>query len=192
MQLVLASTSPYRKQLLLARGINFQAQAPLCDEEKLKNPLWDGRQLTRFLAQAKAESLKNNFPDAYIIGSDQVLEFNGRVFGKPKTKEKALEQLSLLQGQTHELITSLYIHSPHRTWLHTEVVTLTMHAWKTEELQAYIEADLPLDCAGSYKLEKKGLLLFKMIEAQDYESIIGLPLLKLFSILKEENFPLFT
>lgn len=191
MQLILASTSPYRKMLLEARGLPFTAVAPQCDEDSLKDPSLSGTALTQKLARAKAESLKNQFPNAFIIGSDQVLEFDGRIYGKPKTKEKALEQLKSLQGQTHRLITSLSLLGPHKQWLHTEVVTLTMHPWSEGELQKYIDADQPLDCAGSYKLEKRGLLLFKEIKADDYESIIGLPLIKLFSILKEEQFPLF-
>ncbi len=191
MKLILASTSPYRKMLLEARGIPFLAAAPTCDEDALKDPTLNGTALTQLLAKAKAESLKEQFPEAYLLGSDQVLQFQGKIYGKPKTKERALEQLLTLQGQTHQLITSLHIHSPHQSWTHTEIVSLTMHPWSKSDLQRYIDADLPLDCAGSYRLEKRGLLLFKEIEAKDYESIIGLPLLKLFSILKEEGFPLF-
>lgn len=191
MELILASTSPYRKKLLDTRGIPFKAIAPLCNEDGLKDPLLDAIALTQKLAKAKAESLKENFPNAYIIGSDQVLSFNTKIFGKPKTKKQALSQLLELQNHTHELVTSLYVHAPHHQWLHTERVSLTMHPWTSSELEAYIEADLPLDCAGSYKLEQKGLILFKEIHAQDYESIIGLPLLKLFSILKEAGFSFF-
>lgn len=190
MNLILASTSPYRKMLLDNRGITYSAMAPTCDEEALKDPKLDGVALTRKLAQAKAESLALQFPNSYIVGSDQVLEFEGKIFGKPKTKEKALHQLMTLQGKTHQLVTSLFLWSPYRTWTHTEIVSLTMHAWTEQELTKYIDADLPLDCAGSYKLEKKGLVLFKEIHAEDYESIIGLPLIKLFSILKAEGFPL--
>lgn len=191
MELILASTSPYRKMLLDARGIRYTAIAPLCNEEELKDPGLDAVSLTQKLAAAKAESLKDPYPNAYIVGSDQVLHFNHKIFEKPKTKERAIGQLLELQGKTHELVTSLHVHSPHRVWKHTELVSLTMHPWTLAELEAYVEADLPLDCAGSYKLEQKGLILFKTIHAADYESIIGLPLIKLFSILKEEGFKFF-
>lgn len=191
MELILASTSPYRKMLLDARGIKYTAVAPLCNEEELKDPTLDAVALTQKLAAAKAESLKELHPNAFIIGSDQVLHFQNKVFGKPKTKERAIAQLLELQGKTHELITSLHIHSPQRVWKHTERVSLTMHPWTLSELEAYVAEDLPLDCAGSYKLEKKGLILFKDIQATDYESIIGLPLLKLFSILKDQGFKFF-
>jgi septum formation protein len=191
MELILASTSPYRKMLLDQRGIKFSAIAPICDEDALTDSNLDARQLTQKLAKSKAESLQPQFPNAYIIGSDQVLEFDGQIFGKPKTKERALAQLSALQSHTHNLVTSLAVLSPQRIWIHTEVVKLSMHPWSTAALQKYIDADLPLDCAGSYKLEKRGLLLFNKIQADDYESIIGLPLLKLFSILKDEGFELF-
>lgn len=190
MDLVLASTSPYRKKLLENRKIPFIARAPLCDEEALKDPHLSAQDLTQKLAQAKAQSLISLYPSAYIIGSDQVLEFEGQIFGKPKTKESALQQLRRLQGQTHRLVTALHIWSPQKTWTHCEIVTLTMHPWSDAELRRYIDQDHPLDCAGSYKLEEKGLILFEKIEATDYESIIGLPLLKLFSILKTEGFPL--
>jgi septum formation protein len=191
MELILASTSPYRKMLLDARSLKYTAVAPRCDEDALKDPSLSATALTLKLAKAKAESLVELYPEAYIIGSDQVLALGERIYGKPKTKERALEQLKSLQGQTHQLVTSLCVHTAKKQWLHTEVVSLTMHPWSESELQRYIDADLPLDCAGSYKLEKRGLLLFSKIEANDYESIIGLPLIKLFSILKEENFPLF-
>ncbi len=191
MDLILASTSPYRKMLLDSRGLQFKAIAPDCDEEVLKDPNLNGTELTQKLALAKAESLRQKFPNALIIGSDQVLEFEGQIFGKPKTKECALAQLLQLQGQKHQLVTSFALISPKQTWIHTEIVYLEMHSWSEIELKKYIDADLPLDCAGSYKLEKKGLILFKSIQANDYESIIGLPLIKLFSLLKELDFPLF-
>lgn len=189
--LILSSTSPYRRNLLDQRGISYQAIAPLCDEEQLKDPSLSAQELTIKLAKAKAESLISLYPQNYIIGADQVLSFKNKIFGKPKTKEKALEQLKLLQGETHQLVTSLFLYAPHKTWTHTEIVQLTMHPWSTEELKSYIELDLPLDCAGSYKLEKKGLILFSEIIAQDYESIIGLPLLNLLKILKEDGYNFF-
>lgn len=190
MDLILASTSPYRRQLLEARHIPFRAMAPLCDEDSYKNQGLGALELTQKLAQIKAESLIPQCPRSLILGSDQVLEWKGQIFGKPKTPAKALEQLECLQGETHQLITSMHLWSPTQTWTHTECVQLTMHPWSRKELERYIERDQPLDCAGSYKLEKGGLVLFEKIEASDYESIIGLPLLKLFSILKQVGFPL--
>ncbi len=190
--LILASTSPYRRMLLDQHGIPYQAVAPLCDEESIKDPTLNAQDLTLKLAKAKAESLKSQFPHDYIIGSDQVLSFKNFIFGKPKTKEKALEQLMQLQGETHQLVTSLFVQAPHKSWSHIEIVSLTMHSWTEQELTKYIESDLPLDCAGSYKLEKKGLLLFKKIIAEDYESIIGLPLLKLIHFLKDDGYQFLT
>lgn len=190
-QLILASTSPYRKQLLESRGLSFRAIAPLCNEDELKLPHLSASQLTLHLAKAKAESLTEVNPQAMIIGCDQVLEFKNKIYGKPNTKERALEQLLELQGQCHQLVTSIYIHSPIKTFSHTEVVSLKMHPWSTEELEKYIELDQPLDCAGSYKLEKRGLILFERISADDYESIIGIPLISLFNFLKKEGFPFF-
>lgn len=188
-KIILASTSPYRQEILKNAGIPFLAMAPTCDEDALKDPKLTAIQLTQKLARAKAESLKSQFPNDWIIGSDQVLEFENKIYGKPKIFDKALEQLKSLNGKTHNLVTSLAICGPNNyEFTHTNVTTLTMNALSEAELIQYLKIDNPLDCAGSYKIEKSGIQLFNKIETQDYHSIQGLPLLVLIQKLRECGF----
>jgi septum formation protein len=192
-KLILASTSPYRKALLQQAGLNFQSVSPLCDEENLKDPQLNAMALTAKLAQHKAESLKIKFPQDIIIGSDQVLEFNGKIYGKAHTREKAILQLQELNGHEHCLVTSIYLCGPDtKTFFHTDVTRLKMRQLTDSEIRDYVDTDLPLDCAGSYKIEKRGITLFDSINSQDYHSIQGLPLLACLRALKNWGYPLLT
>ena len=123
--LVLASTSVYRRALLERLGVPFRWRAPLCDEESLKSEGIDPRTLAGALARAKAASLVSAEPDATIIGCDQVVSFQGEVFGKPGSIARAVEQLSAMAGQTHELITALAVIHGERIFRHTDVTSLT-------------------------------------------------------------------
>ncbi len=184
-ELVLASTSRYRAALLERLGIPFRTRSPVCDESVLKSTDKDPVRLARALALQKAASLRKHEPSATIIGADQVLSFQGQIFGKPMTAERAIDQLASLSGQTHQLITSLIVLTPERTLLKTEVATLHMRQLTRPEIERYVAAEEPLDCAGSYKVESRGISLFERIESHDQTAIIGLPLIALVSILRE-------
>src|SRR5688572_26077245 len=108
-RLVLASTSPYRRALMEQLGIPFHCAAPACEEDALKDPRLSPRELAVKLARAKAESLRPEFPDAIIIGSDQVIALGDMRFSKPGTRERAAVQLKMLAGQTHEVLTAVAI-----------------------------------------------------------------------------------
>ncbi|MBA3845871.1 MAG: septum formation protein Maf [Planctomycetes bacterium] len=181
--LVLASTSPYRRHLLERLGLPFAAIAPACDEEALKRPELTPRALAESLALAKADSLAASHPDAAIIGGDQVATIDGRILGKPGTPAKAAEQLALLAGRTHELITAIVVRHGGQAHAHTDVTRLTMRPLERAQIERYIAADRPLDCAGSYKLECRGIALFDRIESADHSAIVGLPLIALTRIL---------
>lgn len=177
MPLILASTSPYRKQLLTQLGISFHAQAPKADEEQLKAEHEANRDLAAFLAEKKALSLRDDYPTEWILGSDQLVYFEKRVLGKPGTRERAVEILSQLQNKTHELVTSFYLSGESHHYTHTNITRLHMRSLTPEEIESYVEQDSPLDCAGSYKLEKAGICLFDKIESEDFSAIQGLPLM---------------
>ncbi len=181
--LVLASTSPYRRALLERLGLPFAAIAPACDEEALKRPDLTPRGLAEFLALAKADSLAASHPRAAIIGGDQVATIDGRILGKPGSAAKAVEQLALLAGRTHELITAIVVRHQGRTHAHTDVTRLMMRPLDRAQIERYVAADRPLDCAGSYKLECRGVALFERIESDDHSAIVGLPLIALTRIL---------
>lgn len=184
--LILASTSPYRRSLLERLGVSFRCRAPLCDEAALQRE-WAGLEPLRLaerLAMTKASSLAGEEPGAAIIGCDQLVSFGGRIFSKPGTTEGAIAQLAMMSGATHELITALFVMRGEDTFRHTELTRMTMRALSLDEIERYVNADQPFDCAGSYKLESRGIALFEKIEGYDHSTILGLPLIGLVSILR--------
>jgi septum formation protein len=185
-KLVLASTSIYRRALLERLGVPFRARAPLCDEESFKGKgQQDPRALAETLARAKAASLVRVEPDATIIGCDQVVSFQGQVFGKPESFARAVEQLVAMAGQTHELVTALVVLHGGRVYRHTDATFLRMRSLSRSAIERYVDADRPFDCAGAYKLEARGIALFGKIESDDHTAITGLPLIALVTTLRE-------
>lgn len=174
---VLASTSPYRRALLERLGLSFTAQAPACDEEALKDPSLSPQALAEMLADAKAASVAEGLPDAIVIGSDQVATIDGQILGKPGTEAKAVEQLALLAGREHQLITAMVVRCGASIQSHTDVTTLRMRALDRDALARYVARDQPIDCAGAYKLEAAGVSLFEQIASDDHTAITGLPLI---------------
>ncbi|MBA3697839.1 MAG: septum formation protein Maf [Planctomycetes bacterium] len=185
--LILASTSRYRRALMERLGLPFTALAPACDEDALKDSRLAPQALAEFLAEAKATSIAQQQPDAVVIGSDQLaaVEVAGAwtILGKPGTAAKAVDQLALLSGRTHVLITAMVVARGTERWRHTDVTRLTMRRLDRAVLERYVAADQPLDCAGAYKLECRGITLFDTIDSQDASAITGLPLLALTRIL---------
>lgn len=184
LDLILASTSPYRRGLLARLGLPFRCLAPRVDEDQLKQGDWTPRQLAEHLALAKARSVAEVEPAATIIGSDQVVSFQDRIFGKPMSAPHAVEQLAAMSGQAHQLITAVAVWTQQHTYVHTDVTTMHLRSLTRPELERYVAADQPLDCAGSYKLEERGITLFERIETEDYTAIMGLPLIAVTSLLR--------
>jgi septum formation protein len=192
MDLILVSTSPYRRVLMERLGVAFRALAPALDEEEWKQRHAGAtpRELAERLAEAKALSLIEAEPDATLVGGDQLVAFEGRILGKPGTPERAVEQLLGLSGRSHELITAIAVWSGGRIYRHTDVARLTMRSLDRAAVERYVGLDEPLDCAGSYKLESRGITLFERIECADHSAITGLPLMKLTQILSEIGYPI--
>ena len=186
--LVLASTSQYRRELLERLGLPFRCLAPRVDEELWKADANEPRVLAEDLARAKALSLCDSEPDATLIGCDQLVTCEGRIFGKPASVERAVEQLSALAGRSHELITALAVWHGGRVFGHTDVTTLRMRSLDRAEIERYVAADRPIDCAGSYRLEARGITLFESIDSEDHSAITGLPLIALTTILRQIGF----
>jgi septum formation protein len=183
MRLVLASTSRYRRELLTRLGLPFEAVAPRYAEEHDLDP--DPERLVVELAARKAESLAADFPDALIVGSDQVAAIDGEILTKPGTAERALAQLERLAGREHRLLTGLVVLEPRtgRSERTLDIHTLRLRALSRTQLQRYIEVESPLDCAGSYKIEGRGIALFESMRGDDYTGIVGLPLTRLVELL---------
>jgi septum formation protein len=175
--LVLASTSRYRRQLLERLGVPFECVAPGVDEDTFKAVEQNPERLAQRLARAKAEDVARRHPEAVVIGSDQVAEVGGAILGKPGTAAAAVEQLLRLQGREHRLITAVALATPDEVVEFTDVTVLRMRRLDRAALLRYVEADQPLDCAGSYKIEARGRALFEAVESADHTAITGLPLL---------------
>ncbi|MFN3454624.1 MAG: Maf family protein [Pseudobdellovibrio sp.] len=201
MNLILGSTSVYRKELMQKLGLEFNCIKPLCDEEILKQQLLDAKasplKVAESLAMEKALSIQNTLTSqekisTTIIGCDQLVDFNHQILGKPKTPDTAIKQLSLMSGKTHNLITSVAILHGEQQWTLNHISKMVMKDLSLREITHYIEKDQPLDCAGSYKIECSGIALFKKIETDDFSAIQGLPVMWVSQILQEIGYALFS
>jgi len=188
--LILASTSKYRSALLTQLGYDFETYPPGVDEDKIKSENKTPSEIALTLSRSKAKAVFSSRPEACVIGSDQVCTIEGNILSKPLTVERAVEQLLFLQGKKHELLTAVTVICPNGLESFINHTILHMRSLTLKEIQTYVTDDLPLDCAGSYKLESKGIKLFEKIEMSDHTAIIGLPLIELTSVLLKWGFPL--
>lgn len=188
-EIILASTSKYRKELLGRLGHEFECVSPDCDEDAFKEKISDPLELAQTLGREKAISVQKSDPEKYknkiIIGSDQLAECNGVILSKPKSMEKAIDQLIFLNAKTHRLITSYTVLYNDELITKTDITALTMRNLSVNQIKKYLSCDIPFDCAGSYKLELKGISLFAKIDTDDYNAIIGLPLISLGNTLNQ-------
>jgi len=186
--LILASSSPYRKQLLQRLGLQFVTLAPNLDESPLpgENP----KNLTLRLAQAKAQMIASLHPRAWVIGSDQSADLNGHPIGKPGTHAAALAQLKQMQGQVVVFHTSICLMG--QGFCETTHVPTTVQFRNLPEqvLDQYLHLEQPYDCAGSAKSEGMGIILLEKIESDDPTALIGLPLIALTSLFHQAGIPL--
>ena len=181
---VLASTSVYRRELLARLGVPFRWVAPRFDEAALSREGKTPRAVAEALAEGKAVSIAVLERGATVIGCDQLVALEGRVLGQPGSLERAIEQLLALAGRSHELITALVVLHNEQSCRHTDVSRLRMRPLTRRQIERYVEHDRPVDCAGSYKLEQRGIVLFESIATEDQSAITGLPLIRLTSILR--------
>ncbi len=187
-QLILASTSVYRQELLKRLGLSFKAQAPGVDEDAEKKKGFQPRKLAEHLACLKARSLVA--PGSVVIGGDQLVDFQGQILGKPGSIDTAIQQLQAMSGKSHILITAVCVASDGGETLITDITRMTLRTLTLSEIERYVHHDLPLDCAGAYKIEKLGIALMQKIETEDFTAIQGLPLMKLANVLREKGFQL--
>ncbi|MGH1371511.1 MAG: Maf family protein [Cellvibrionaceae bacterium] len=176
--IVLASSSPYRRQLLEKLGVYFSHASPDIDESPRPNEA--PQALTERLSNAKAEALSTQHPNSLIIGSDQVAELNGTLLGKPGTRENAIAQLQLCSAQTVSFHTGICLLNSATGHYHYDCDTYTVIFRELTDTQIayYVDREQPFDCAGSFKSEGLGISLFSAIRGDDPNSLIGLPLIK--------------
>lgn len=183
--LILASQSIYRQQLLSRLGLTFSCIAPHIDETPLAQETVSDMVLR--LGKQKAARIAQDHPDAVIIASDQSAECDGVKLGKPGNHQKALEQLSLMQGKKVTFYTSLILRSPETEQIHSDETHVIFRHLTTAQLNHYLEQEKPYDCAGAFKSEGLGICLFERIDSHDPSALIGLPLIKLANWLTDER-----
>ena len=188
-RLVLASTSRYRKALLQRLGLHFEVATPSVDEQALPREL--PAQTALRLCAMKAKFLEKAFPDALIIGSDQVASCGGERLGKPGGHAAATRQLRSLSGNTADFHTAVALLDAKSGQAQSRVVPCRVTFQRLDDrlIESYLQREQPYDCAGSAKSEGLGIALIARIETEDPTSLIGLPLIALTEMLGRAGLP---
>jgi septum formation protein len=185
--LVLASTSPYRRALLARLRLPFEVESPGVDETALAGET--ARDTALRLALAKARAVVPKFPRALVIGSDQLATLDGERLGKPGGHERAVAQLKAMRGRTVVFHTALaLINSTSGAMQTAEVPTeVRFRDYSDKEIECYVEIERPYDCSGSAKIEGLGVVLVERVSGDDPTALIGLPLVQLCAMLRNEG-----
>lgn len=183
-ELILASTSPYRRQLLERLGVPFSTVNPEVDESRLDGE--SAEQLVRRLAEAKARSVAISRPGALVIGSDQVAVLEDRILGKPGSRERAVEQLTASAGKQVDFLTGLCVADSTSGETQVDVVpySVVFRPLSQVQIDAYVAREEPYNAAGSFKSEGLGIALFERMAGHDPTALVGLPLIRLVSMLQ--------
>ncbi len=194
-EIILASESRSRRELLQHAGLHFRAQPARIDETEVKASLRaeqaDAAAAAETLAELKAIKVSRYAPGALVIGADQILECEGRWFDKPPDRAGAAAHLRALVGKTHALVTAVcVVRDGVRIWHHREAAYLTMRPLDAAFIESYLDAAGPevLETVGAYRLEGLGAQLFTKVSG-DYFTVLGLPLLPLLGFLREHGVP---
>ena len=185
--LILASTSIYRRELLSRLRLPFETARPEVDESPL--PGESPQALVRRLSRAKARAIATQRPDAWVLGSDQVAELAGQPLGKPGHRDAAIEQLMAMSGQAVAFRTGVSllrgdgsgVDDAHEAM---DTTTVRFRRLRRDEVERYLDAEAPYDCAGSFKSEGLGISLFEAIESLDPTALVGLPLIATARLLR--------
>jgi MAF protein len=187
MQLVLGSTSPFRRQLLEKLGLPFSTDSPAINESA--RPDETPSQLVQRLAMEKAREVGKRHEDALIIGSDQVACIDDIVLGKPGDRAGAIRQLTAASGRSVEFLTGLCLFNTRTGASQTAVEPFRVHFRRLDQQQIarYVDREKPFNCAGSFKSEGFGITLFESLEGSDPNALVGLPLIRLVAMLGIEG-----
>lgn len=186
-RLVLASSSPYRQELLAKLGLPFAAASPAIDEAA--RPGESPTQLSLRLAEEKARALAGRFPAHLIIGSDQVAMLEGVQLGKPGDAARAASQLRAAAGKAVEFFTSVCVLDSASGQALTDMDRTVAHfrPLSGRQIERYVEKDQPFDCAGGFKSERLGIALLERLETEDPNALVGLPLIRLVRLLEKSG-----
>ena len=187
MDIVLASSSPYRRELLSRLGLPFDSVSPDVDESPMADE--SPRTLVARLARLKARAVASLRPRALIVGSDQVAVLEDRIMGKPGDHDANVRQLRLAGGRSVRFLTGVALLNSASGAMQCDVVEYRVHFRSLDEAQAeaYVRAEKPYDCAGGFRAEGLGIALFQRMEGEDPSALIGLPLIALVSMLKRQG-----
>lgn len=185
--LVLASTSPFRRALLEKLGITFSTRAPGIDESPDVEE--DPQRLVMRLSLQKARAVGNKFPRALVIGSDQVACIDDAIVGKPGNRLGAIAQLKAASGRRVDFYTGLSLlnTATGREQTLCEPFSVYFRPLQQDQIERYLDAEQPYDCAGSFKSEGLGIALFERLQGDDPNALIGLPLIRLVEMLRHEG-----
>ena len=185
--LILASSSPYRKELLARLGLAFETVSPEVDESPL--PEESPQDTALRLAQVKARKVSETHLEALVIGCDQVATLDGMQLGKPGNHENATKQLRMMQGRTVIFHSALCLYNAKTLTMQAEVVPYEVEFRKLsdEQIERYLRTEQPYNCAGSAKSEGLGIALISSMHGSDPNALIGLPLIKLITMLQNEK-----
>jgi septum formation protein len=185
--IILASSSPYRQQILKQAGIPFTAHSPNIDESPLNGE--SAEQLVSRLSLLKAQALQEEFNNHLIIGSDQVVECQREIFGKPRDHKDAVRQLEKSSGSTSTLFTGLCLLNTQSGEFKSAVdrYEVEYRTLSPTQIENYLNSEKPYDCCGSLKVEGPGINLIKRLTGDDPNALLGLPLLRLIDMLANQN-----
>lgn len=185
--LVLGSSSPFRRELLGRLGLAFECHSPDIDESA--RPGEAPRELVARLSEAKARAVAETWPQALIIGSDQVAVVDDEILGKPGGHERAREQLARLSGRTVTFLTGLCLYNSASDRVQLEVIPyqVDFRSLTPDQIERYLEREQPYNCAGSFRSEALGITLFQRMQGDDPNALVGLPLIRLVDMLAEEG-----
>jgi len=186
--LLLASTSHYRKELLARLGLPFEVVAPGTDETP--QPGEAPAALARRLARAKAQDVAARYPGRWVLGSDQVPAFDGRVLGKPGNREAGVAQLRACSGKAVAFHTAAALVAGAAVHEHLDTTTVRFRELTAAEIARYLDAEPAYDCAGTFKVEGLGITLFEAIDSTDPTALIGLPLIGVRRLLAQAGYGL--
>jgi len=186
--LILASTSRYRAALLNRLGLPFEARNPTVDESEI--PGEPPRARATRLAGAKADAFAQQFPDAVVIGGDQVAAAHGTLLNKPGNAANCREQLKLLSQSNADFYTAVAVRcaATNLKVAHVDTTIVRMRALSDAEIDRYIEREQPFDCAGGFKAEALGITLFERMDSEDPTAIVGMPLIWLSGALRSAGY----
>jgi septum formation protein len=180
--LILASSSPRRKELLHNLHLSFEVSSKNVDESF--DPNLQPSEVVMELAQRKAKAVFKDHPDAFVIGSDTIVVYQGQILHKPTDEEDAVRKLRMLSGKKHEVYTGVSILSPHATARFYEKTEVLFWELTDEEIMSYVQSGEPLDKAGAYGIQGYGSMLVKKIDG-DYYAVVGLPVSRTVRELKK-------